>query len=123
MEMKERKINRGLDIALKVLRWLYLIIYVLISIYIIWVAIDEITTKMQNPEASFVGLGFALVLLIFGSIAFGAATIIAIAMLVLSLINKNALKRKLNIISSSIMIVVPYLTELIFYLVFAVYFG
>ena len=113
MELEVKTSKKGLDISLLVLRIIYLVLYILITAYVLWVGISELINSKQNPEGGLYGLGFVLVLLTFGSIIYGVATLISIAKLIISIVNKNASKRKLNIVFSVIGMIIPYLTEVV----------
>lgn len=110
-----------LDKFLKVYKYIYFIIYLVLTFFFTYVLIDDIKLK-NDPSQSFAGLGFALVVLVIGSITYGIFSFINLIIMIISIVNKDSLYRKKNIILTLIMFLLPIITELFLVLIGLIYF-
>ena len=110
-----------LDKFLKVYKFIFLIIYLIINALFVYILIDDI--KISNdPSQSFAGLGFALVVVVFGMIINGFLSLINLVLFIISLINKTSLNKKKNLILTSSLFMLPIITELVLILVGSIFF-
>lgn len=107
----ENKRKTGLDIAMMIVRIVYILGYLGMTIFSMTLGIRDLVLSKQDPNGGHNALGFVLITITVGSIVYGVVTLLGITNLVLSIINKNAPRRKLNIITSVIGVLLPYLTE------------
>ena len=110
-----------LDKFLKIYKFIFLIIYLIVNAFFIYILIDDI--KISNdPSQSFAGLGFALVVVLFGSIINGFLSFINLILFIISLVNKTSLNKKKNLILTTSLFLLPIVTELILILVGLIFF-
>ena len=110
-----------LDKFLKVYKFIFLIIYLIINALFVYILIDDI--KISNdPSQSFAGLGFALVVVVFGMIINGFLSLINLVLFIISLINKTSLNKKKNLILTTSLFILPIVTELVLILVGSIFF-
>ena len=110
-----------LDKFLKVYKFIFLIIYLIINAIFVYILIDDI--KISNdPSQSFAGLGFALVVVVFGMFINGFLSLINLVLFIISLINKTSLNKKKNLILTTSLFLLPIITELILIFVGSIFF-
>ena len=109
------------DKFLKVYKFIYFIIYLLLTAFFVYVLVDEIRIK-NDPSQSLAGLGFALVVLLIGSIAYGVYSLINLIIMFVSIFNRDSLYYKKNNILTFTMFILPIITEIILVLIGMIYF-
>ena len=110
------------DKFLRVYKLIYFIIYLLLTAFFTYILIDDIRIK-NDPSQSFAGLGFALVVLVIGSITYGVYSFIYLIIMLISIFNKDSLYYKKNNILTFIMFILPIVTEIILVLIGMIYFN
>ena len=110
-----------LDKFLKVYKFIFLVVYLIINALFTYILIDDI--KISNdPSQSFAGLGFALVVVVFGMFINGFLSLVNLVLFIISLVNKTSLNKKKNLILTTSLFILPIVTELILILVGSIFF-
>ena len=109
------------DKFLRVYKYIYFIIYLLLTAFFTYILIDSRISS--DPSQSFAGLGFALVVLVIGSITYGVYSFINLIIMFISIFNKDSLYYKKNNILTFIMFILPIVTEIILVLIGMIYFN
>lgn len=112
------KENKGLKITLIIFQVIWLIGYLGMTVFSVGLGVRDYLSIIANPGAGHNGMAFVLVVALIGSVTYGIVTGIGLINLVLSIINKYSKKRKYNIITSMVGIVLPYLTEVLLLFLF-----
>ena len=113
MENTLQKPKKGLDIAVLVTKIIYIALYAAFTAFLLYILISESYLYLVKGQGLGFALVFALIIISIGCIGYGVILAIGLTGLILSLINKTALKRKANIILFSIFTALPVITEVI----------
>lgn len=105
------KPSKGFKIALEIFRYLALAVYVLWTIFLVVSLLDAYNDSINRPENSIDPFPLAYaIFLVLSMIAYGAAVVLNVIGLIMSLINNTHKKRTFNIIYFLCAIVVVILS-------------